>query len=258
VSSATPLLDYFRRGDLSREARLLAARGVVAPRAHEQIAILVLLTGDRDPEIRSASLDTIGRIPIDTLQAYLARPDVPVGVREFFGDRGIFPGEIPAVFDDLPLIDGPADEDASDAVDGTETPETISQRLAKMGFTDRLKAALKGSREVRSILIRDPNKTIAAAVLSSPKVSESEVEAYAKMATLPEDVLRIIAMHRPWLKNYGVVMALTRNPKTPLGLSMNLLNRLTDRDLSTLSNDRNVPETLRQAARRKVVFGGRQ
>jgi hypothetical protein len=37
-----------------------------------------------------------------------------------------------------------------------------------MGFTVRLKAAMKGTREVRAILIRDPNKMIAAAVLSSP------------------------------------------------------------------------------------------
>ena len=52
-----------------------------------------------------------------------------------------------------------------------------------MGFTERLKAAMRGSREMRAILIRDPNKMIAASVLSSPKVTEPEVEAFAKMAT---------------------------------------------------------------------------
>ena len=73
------------------------------------------------------------------------------------------------------------------------------------------------------------------------------------MASVSEDVLRIIGTTRAWIKNYGVVAGLTRNPKTPLGMSLNLMSRLTDRDLSMLSVDRNVPETLRIAARKKVI-----
>ena len=112
---------------------------------------------------------------------------------------------------------------------------------------------MKGTREMRAILIRDPNKMIAAAVLSSPKLSDSEVESFARMASVSEDVLRIIGSNRSWMKNYGVVVGLTRNPKTPLAMSLNLMARLTDRDLGMLSVDRNVPETLRIAARKKVV-----
>jgi hypothetical protein len=68
-----------------------------------------------------------------------------------------------------------------------------------------------------------------------------------------EDVLRIIGSNRAWMKNYGVVVGLTRNPKTPLGMSLNLMNRLNDRDLQLVSIDRNVPEPLRIAARKKIV-----
>jgi hypothetical protein len=90
-------------------------------------------------------------------------------------------------------------------------------------------------------------------VLSSPKISEAEVESYARMANVSEDVLRIIGSNRAWLKNYGVVVGLTKNPKTPVAMSMNLMNRLNDRDLQMLSIDRNVPEPLRVAARKKIV-----
>jgi hypothetical protein len=124
-----------------------------------------------------------------------------------------------------------------------------------MSFTDRLKAAMKGTREIRAILIRDTNKMIAAAVLSSPMLTEPEVESFARMANVSEDVLRTIGTNRAWLKNYSVVIALTKNPKTPVALSMNLIQRLGDRDLNMLSVDRNVPESLRAAARRKVVAG---
>jgi hypothetical protein len=124
-----------------------------------------------------------------------------------------------------------------------------------MTFPERLKAASKGSREVRAILIRDPSKSIAMAVLMSPKVTEQEVESFARMGSIAEDILRAIAANRAWMKNYGIVLALTKNAKTPVGLSLNLMHRLNDRDLATLSTDRNVPEPLRVAARKKVVSG---
>jgi hypothetical protein len=122
-----------------------------------------------------------------------------------------------------------------------------------MNFTQRLKAALKGSREIRAILIRDNNKMISAAVLSSAKLTPQEVESFARMANVSDDILRIIGNTRAWVKNYGVALALTKNPKTPVAMSMNLMPRLHDRDLQMLSVDRNVPDPLRVAARKRVV-----
>jgi hypothetical protein len=94
---------------------------------------------------------------------------------------------------------------------------------------------------------------VSAAVLSSPKLTEAEVESFSKMANVSEDVLRIIAMNRTWLKNYGVVLGLVKNPKTPPALSMQLLPRITERDMKMVAVDRNVPEALRLAARKFIV-----
>jgi len=90
-------------------------------------------------------------------------------------------------------------------------------------------------------------------VLSSPKVTGAEIEAFARMANVSEDVLRIIASNRVWTKNYGVVAGLAKNPKTPVALSMNFLGRLNNRDLVGLSTDRNVAEALRISARKRIV-----
>ena len=73
------------------------------------------------------------------------------------------------------------------------------------------------------------------------------------MTNVAEDVLRTIGGNRAWVKNYGVVLALTKNPKTPLAMSLNFMSRLNDRDLMLLSMDRNVPEPLRVAARKRVA-----
>ena len=251
----TPLLDFFKRGEVTRDVRLEAAQGTLTPRAYEQLAILILLLEDSDAEIRSTAEETISRIPEEVLKTFLARSDVPVDMREFFADRGIFPDEIPQIelAEEEPLLESAPADDAAVLGEENEDRETATQRLAKMSFSERLKAAVKGSREMRSILIRDPNKMIASSVLSSPKLAEPEVEAFAKMANVSEDVLRIIANNRAWMKNYGILHSLTKNPKTPLGMSLNLMSRLNDRDLAQLSVDRNVPEPLRIAARKKVV-----
>ena len=79
------------------------------------------------------------------------------------------------------------------------------------------------------------------------------MEAFAKMANVSEDVLRVIGMNRTWLKNYGVIIGLVKNPKTPPALSMQLLSRINERDMKMVAVDRNVPEALRLAARKFIV-----
>ena len=118
-----------------------------------------------------------------------------------------------------------------------------------------MKAAMKGSKSERSILIRDPNKLVSAAVLSSPKLTGSEVENFAKLANVSEEVLRTIGTNRAWIKNYGVVAALTRNPKTPLAVSMRFVQRLSDKDLKLIALDRNLQEPLKQLVRRRITEG---
>jgi hypothetical protein len=256
VIGPTPLLDFFKRGEVDRDTRMLAAEGALAPRAVEQLMILVLLLEDPDREVRATAEGTLDRIPESALKAFLSRSDVPIGLREFFGDRGIFPDELPQIdvegeLDaDAPLVESGDDLDLGDE---NETAESATQKIAKMSFLQRLKAATKGSREMRAILIRDPNKMISAAVLSSPKITENEIESYARMASLSDEVLRIIGHNRSWTKNYKVVLGLVKNPKTPLALSLNFMSRLNSTDLKQVSVDRNVPETLRVAARKRVV-----
>ena len=249
---ASPLFDFFKRGEVARDVRLLAAQGGFAPRAHEQLSILVLLLDDPDAEIRETAGATLNRLPVEALKMYLARSDVSVNLREFFADRGVFPAEAPAIDGETPLIDVSEDED-EDLLAEDEDPMCVSQRLQKMTFPQKLKAASKGTREMRSILVRDPNKMIAATVMSSPKLSEQEVESIAGMGSVSDDVLRMIAHNRSWMKSYKIMVRLVRNPKFPVALSMNLLQRVNNKDLALIAIDRNVPEPVRIAARKKTV-----
>lgn len=243
----SPLIDFFRRGEVARDVRLLAARGGMAPRALEQVALLVLLSDDQESDVASTAQATIAALPERALTSFLARADVPGEIRQFFASRGVEPAADPdAVPEDAPLFD-PDQSDEEATAGQQDTP------IANLPILDRIKLAMKGTREQRQVLIRDPNKMVAAAVLSSPKLTESEVEAFARMANVNEDVLRTIGLNRSWTKNYSVISALARNPKTPPAISLGIVGRLNERDIKTLSVDRNVPEALRIVARKFLV-----
>jgi hypothetical protein len=246
----SPLIDLFRRGEVARDVRLLAAGGALAPRALEQLALLVFLTGDADPLVALQANATLEVLPAQAVAAFLARPEVPPELRDFFAARGIAAGDVAAEDASEPLIDTlSALPDVPETGGKADDPRILSS----LPIMDRIKLAMKGTREQRAQLIRDSNRIVASAVLSSPKLTESEVEAFAKMPSASEDILRVIANNRGWLKNYGVVLSLTRNPKTPPAISLQLLHRLNERDTKMLSTDRNIPEAVRLAARKLIV-----
>ena len=214
----------------------------------------MLLSADADAEIRETAEASLQRIPNDVIAAFIARGDVPPEIREFFVKRGITPAAKPAPDAAEPIVDIDDTEYGPEPASDDDKLSTL-QQLAGMSVPEKVRAAIKGTREMRTILIRDPNKLVALAVLSSPKVNDSEIESYARMTSVGEDVLRTIGKTRAWVKNYVVVHALVKNAKTPIALSLNLLNRLTESDVRRISTDRNVPEPLRIAARKKLAVG---
>lgn len=257
----SPLIDLFRRGDIARDMKLLAAQGGVAATAHEQVALLMLLSDDPDSEIASAVQSTIRALPGEPLRAFLARTDAPQEMKAFFGALGIAPGPEPAPDASSPLLDVKSDDEDEDDEGGPDEAggpagaKAEPKILSGLPVKKKVKLAFKGTREQRAQLIRDPNKLVCAAVLSSPKLTDAEIEQFTKMGNVSEEVLRVIGMNRGWLKNYGVILGLVKNPKTPGAISMQLMQRLNERDMKMLTVDRNVPEALRLAARKFIVKG---
>jgi hypothetical protein len=250
----SPFVDQFRRDDTPRELKVLAAQGGLATTAHEQLALLLLLSDDPDSEVAATVSATIKSIPTEQLRAFLARADAPAEMKSFFADMGISAASQPAADAATPLLDDDdEDEDEDAGKNSGSTDKADPTLLSGLPVKRKVKLAFKGTREQRAQLIRDPNRIVASAVLSSPKLTEAEVESFAKMANVSEDVLRVIATNRTWMKNYGVTLGLVRNPKTPPALSMQLLPRITERDMKMVAIDRNVPEALRLAARKFIV-----
>jgi regulator of extracellular matrix RemA (YlzA/DUF370 family) len=127
---------------------------------------------------------------------------------------------------------------------------SLIKRIMFMNAKDRMKLAIKGDREARSILIRDSNRVVATGVIKNPRITDQEVEGIAAMRTVADEVLRLIAMNRAWARSYTIIHNLVRNPRTPLPTVISTLPRIHTKDLKNLSQNRNVSESARRQALR--------
>ncbi|HEY1264354.1 MAG TPA: hypothetical protein VGF06_12580 [Terriglobales bacterium] len=125
---------------------------------------------------------------------------------------------------------------------------SVLQKIAKLDIKGRIQLAMKGTKEERSILVRDGTKLVALAVLESPKITDGEVEKIASQKNVLEAVLRAIPLKRRFAKHYPVVRNLIFNPRTPLDLSLGLMKNLLVQDLRNLAGNKEVSETIRKLA----------
>ena len=136
----------------------------------------------------------------------------------------------------------------ADAEPDNERRKTLLQQISTMTVSQRVKFAMKGGSEARRTLIRDTNKVVQRAVLQSPRLTDQEVEAFASMTNLTDEILRMIGKNRTFRKNYNVIRNLLNNGKAPLDCSLGLLPMLNPPDLKKLGMNKNIPETLRATA----------
>lgn len=130
--------------------------------------------------------------------------------------------------------------------------QTLLQKVQNLTVAEKRLLAMRGGREARSILIKDTNKQIVMAVLDNPKIKEPEVEMFARSRSIPDEALRAITRNKEWMKNYGVLLAVVSNPKTPTGVAAPLLYGLKTKDLASLEKNRNIAEVIRTTAKKIV------
>ncbi len=150
---------------------------------------------------------------------------------------------------DLVGTDGSAGEDAA----GGKRKLNLTQIVMRMTPSQKIKLALTGAKDARGLLVRESSKVISLSVLSNPRITIGEIETYAKSQNLSEDVIRKIGTNSEWTRKNTIAAALVFNPKTPVGISLGFMSRMTDRDLGILEKSRNVPEAVRTAAKQLAI-----
>jgi len=131
--------------------------------------------------------------------------------------------------------------------------KNMQARIQQLTMGDKLAYALKGPKEARSILVRDPNREIALTVVKNPKITDGEVELFAASTNVCEEVHREIGKNREWCKKYTILRALVFNPKTPVGISLEKLPYVKEKDLQFLCKSKNVPNAISGGAKRLLA-----
>jgi hypothetical protein len=137
---------------------------------------------------------------------------------------------------------------------GQPVNQSLYSQILHMTMGERIKLALKGNRDARMILVRDPNRLIQRFVLQNPRITDDEIIAVSRNRNLDSEVLRKIGEHKSWPRNYQVKLGLVTNPKTPIATSLPFVNQLMERDLRQLAKSKNVPAAIVSHARRLLML----
>jgi len=247
-------------------------------REDQPAAVPVEATSATEPEEptvpQPANPETgLDEVPDEAVSAYLAehateisaeadKPFQPIGGIEELTPQAPAPDPEPDSAEPEPAVvaSGPAPGVAAAArrapvkkkvyLSAEEQRGSALQKISQLDIKGRIQLAMKGSKEERSILIRDGTKIVALAVLESPKITDSEVEKFANQKNVLEAVLRGISMKRRFIKQYAVLRNLTFNPRTPMDVSLGLIKHLLTPDLRNLTGNKDVSDTVRKLATR--------
>lgn len=150
-----------------------------------------------------------------------------------------------------------AQEQEGEGEEADEPEEEVNlskyQQALELGVSEKIKMALTGDKEWRTIFIKDPNKLVSSAVLKNPRITEGEVLTIAKNKSSSEELIRLITLNREWLKHYAIKKALIFHPRTPIQNALRYMTILGEKDMKSLAKSRGVSQVLVNAARRAVL-----
>ena len=267
--------------DATREMKIQAAQGEVSLSERDLATLLYLLAHDPDPEVKGKAiltlrqlddarvlvvadnpathpriLDMLARLHFqkrDIAAKLLSNPSIEERTAEFLTAK-----EVQSVEAEEPEQAVQADEDTGGMEENEEVDEESEefqskfQLCLKMEVSEKIKMALVGDKEWRTLLIRDSNRLVTSAVLKNPRITEGEILAVAQSAVQNDDMMRIICSNKEWLKNYQIRKALVQNCKTPLQTALRILMTLSEKDLALLARNKNIPSVISTQARRQL------
>ena len=276
------------RADAAKDEKLRAARREISFSPADLGTILFILSRDPDPDVKGAAVQSLQALPEDMLlpmatsaethplvldalarfhgddervaAAILSRTDVDPRTVEYLAARE------PAGHDEEPDSGGefaeddePPADDAGSSLPAEFPEEETEEHLSKyklmqqMSIGEKIKMAMLGDKEWRSLLIKDTNKLVSTAVIKNPRITDPEILAIAKSVELNEEIFRIICMNKDWVKIYQVRKSLVENSKTPLPKALRFLSTLNEKDLLTLSKSKNVSSVISRQAQRIIL-----
>ena len=262
----SPAVAAYVRPGTSLEVRLAGCTDAENMESADRLMLLFCLSKDTDLAVRSTALSCLGDLPTEVIRAYMDctnphplvlgalhtlchnHPDAPTTAEETVSENDNEPMDAP-------------DDDDSDTETDEEAPvnEDAEQFLSKyktaqlMGIGEKIKMALSGDKEWRSILVKDANKLVSGSVIKNPRITEAEILTLIKAGIQNDEIMRLICANKEWIKSYKIRKALIENNRTPIQNAMRYLGTMGEKDLSFLAKSKNISSVISTMAKRLLL-----
>jgi hypothetical protein len=274
-----PVAECLRPGQ-SAEERLRNLESAAAMEPFDCIMLIFCLTRDGDPGVKAAAQAAFSSLPVETLLAVAGSHDAHPAVldaiarvhyqREGIAEALLDNGSLSAPAcsflqkiieqryeesDESDESDEPDEPDESDGVvaENEEEFQSKYQMAQVMGIAEKIKMAMTGDKEWRTILVKDANKLVSAGVIKNPRITEAEIATLLKSGIQNDEIMRLICANKEWVKNYNIRKALVDNNRTPVQNALRYLATLNDKDIAGYAKSKNVSSVISTQAKRILL-----
>ena len=258
----SPAVAVYVQPGTSCEVRLEGCTAAAGLSPFDRVTLLFCLSKDPDSQVKSSALNQLKILPKDVVCAYAdssdAHPSVLQTLSRVTHTRPVLeeaqPDQSDSNYEDS-SDEVPSDEDPSAEDTAEKSEEFISKyKMAQtMGMAEKIKMALTGDKEWRSILVKDANKLVSGGVIKNPRISDAEVLALIKSGIQNDEITRLICANREWIKNYNIRKALILNNRTPVQNSIRYLDTMGEKDLASFAKSKNISSVISTMAKRILL-----
>lgn len=279
----SPVVAQYVRPGTSPEERLAGCAAAAQLTAADRVMLLFCLSKDKELSIRNSALVTMAELPETIIAQYLAQPDphplLCIALSQYCrhypapqpqSPEPLICAETAAQPDDTSMVDSVCPPEKDDYADMTEDSavseepaeeevEDEEEFLSKyktaqmMGIGEKIKMALTGDKEWRSILVKDANKLVSGSVIKNPRITEAEILTLVKSGIQNDEIMRLICANKEWIKNYQIRKALIENNRTPVQSAMRYLGTMGEKDLASFAKSRNISSVISTMAKRLLL-----
>jgi|SRR6266568_1976837 len=256
---------YVRPGT-TPEVRLAGCAAAGSMSTVDRLMLLFCLSKDVEPAVRAAALSSLEKMPARVIREYGEHQNSHPLVLEALSALcqkypEAFQTPESSMIADAEGLETEPDQAVQDAEPEEEAPinEEDEQFLSKyktaqiMGIGEKIKMALSGDKEWRSILVKDANKLVSGSVIKNPRITEAEILTLVKAGIQNDEIMRLICANKEWIKSYKIRKALVENNRTPVQNAMRYLGTMTAKDLASFAKSKNISSVISTLAKRLLL-----
>jgi hypothetical protein len=124
-----------------------------------------------------------------------------------------------------------------------------------MDATEEERSLLAASADEENLakFVHDPSPRVVRALLDNKNLQEEDVLIIANRKNMPPDILGAIAKSGKWAESYPIRLALAKNPKTPLSVSLSIVRYLRLFDIAEMTRSPHIPLVFRHKVEAIII-----